>query len=74
MLSIGEHNLQFHPNFARFSTLGDIKLDHHLFHVRKSSEDQKKSLHGKFEEFLSPKSSEDQKIKNKQNKKVFTEN
>ena len=38
-----------------------MKHDHYCFHVSKSSEDQKKGLHGKFEEFLSPKLSEDQK-------------
>ena len=40
-----------------------MKHDHYCFHVSKSSEDQKKGLHGKFEEFLSPKLSEDQKKK-----------
>ena len=41
-----------------------MKLDHYFCHLRKSSEDpslQKKDLHGKFEEFLSPKASADQK-------------
>ena len=51
-------NLHFHPNFAPFSTLGGMKLDHYFFPVSKPSEDQKKGLQGKFEEFLSPKSSE----------------
>ena len=40
-----------------------MKHDHYCFHVSKSSEDQKKGLYGKFEEFLSPKLSEDQKKK-----------
>ena len=60
MLSIGGDNLQFYLNFALFSTLGGMKLDHYFFHVKKSSEDQKKSS-PKIEEFLYQKSSEDQK-------------
>ena len=43
-----------------------MKLDHYFFHVGKSSEYQKRSS-PKIEEFLSPKSSEDQK-------KVFVKN
>ena len=34
--------LQFHPNFALFSTMGRINLDHDFFQVSKLSEDQKK--------------------------------
>ena len=40
-----------------------MKLDHYCFHESKSSEDQKKGLQGKFEEFLPPKLREDQKKK-----------
>ena len=54
-------NSQFYPNFAPCLTFGGMKLNHYRFHVSISSEDQKKGLHGKFEEFLSPKSSKDQK-------------
>ena len=61
MLSIGGDNLQFYPNFALFSTLGGMKLDHDFFHVSKLSEDQKKGLHQKLKEFLSPKSRGDQR-------------
>ena len=43
MLSIKGGNLQFDSNLALFSTLGGMKLDHYLFHVIKSSEDQKKT-------------------------------
>ena len=32
-------NLQFYPNFALFSTLGDMNLDHDFFQVSKLSED-----------------------------------
>ena len=35
-------NLQFYPNFALFSTLGGINLDHDFFQLSKLSEDQKK--------------------------------
>ena len=35
-------NLQFYPNFALFSTLGGIDLDHDFVQVSKLSEDQKK--------------------------------
>ena len=38
-----------------------MKLDHYCFHVSIPSEDQKKGLHGKFEKFLSPKASKDQR-------------
>ena len=63
MLSIGVgDNLQFYPNFALFSTLGGDEAQPLFFHVSKSSEDQtnKKKPSPKIEEFLSPKSSEDQ--------------
>ena len=63
MLSIGGDDLQFYPNFALFSRLGGMKLDHYFFHVSKSSADQKKRSSRKIEEFLSPKSSKDQKKK-----------
>ena len=52
MLSIGGYNLQlFFRNFALFSTLGGMKLDHDCFHVSKLSEDQKKGLHRKLNTF-----------------------
>ena len=38
----GGENLQFYPNFALFSTLGGMNLDHDFFQVSKLSEDQKK--------------------------------
>ena len=64
----GGDNLQFYPNFALFSTLGGMNLDHDFFQVSKLSEDQKKRSSQKLERFLSPNSGEDQK------KKVFTIN
>ena len=42
LLSIGGDNLQFYPNFALFSTLGVMNLDHDFVQVWKFSEDQKK--------------------------------
>ena len=42
LLSIVGDNLQFYSNFALFSTLGGMNLDHDFFQVSKSSEDQKK--------------------------------
>ena len=51
-LSIGGDNLQFYPNFALFSTLGGMNLDHDFFQVSKLSEDQKKGLHLKKENFV----------------------
>ena len=50
-LSIGGDNLQFYPNFALFSILGWMNLDHDFFQVSKLSEDQKKGLHQKKENF-----------------------
>ena len=44
-------NLQFYPNFALFSALGVMKLDHYFFHVSKLSEDPKKGLHRKLKSF-----------------------
>ena len=44
LLSIGGNNLQFHPNFALFSTLGGMNLDHEFVQVSKLSEDQKKKV------------------------------
>ena len=41
LLSIGGDNLQFYPNFALFSTLGGMNLDHDFVQVWKFSEDQK---------------------------------
>ena len=42
-LSIGSDNLQFYPNFALFSTLEGMNLDHDFVQVWKFSEDQKKN-------------------------------
>ena len=42
LLSIGGDNLQVYPNFALFSTLGRMNLDHDFVQVSKLSEDQKK--------------------------------
>ena len=41
MLSIGGDSLQFYPNFALFSTLEGMNLNHNFFQVSKLSEDQK---------------------------------
>ena len=41
--SIGGDNLQFYPNFALFTTLGGMNLDHDFVQVWKFSEDQKKN-------------------------------
>ena len=41
-MSIGGDTLQFSPNFALFSTLGGMNLDHDFVEVWKFSEDQKK--------------------------------
>ena len=38
----GGDNLQFYPNFALFSTLGGMNLNHDIVQVSKLSEDQKK--------------------------------
>ena len=45
LLSIGGGggNLQFYPNFALFSTLEEMNLDHDFVQVWKFSEDQKKN-------------------------------
>ena len=51
-LSIGGDNWQFYPNFALFSTLRGMNLDHDFFQVSKLSEDQKKGLHLKKENFV----------------------
>ena len=67
LLSIGGENLQFYPNFALFSTLGGMKLDHDFVQVSKLSEDPKKKVLTKNRTLFSPNSSEDQK-----EKKVFT--
>ena len=39
-------NLQVYPNFALFSTLGGMNLDHDFVQVWKFSEDQKKKENG----------------------------
>ena len=36
------NNLEFYPNFALFSALGEMNLDHDFVQVSKLSEDQKK--------------------------------
>ena len=61
LLSIGGDNLQFYPNFALFSTLGGMNLDHHFFQVSKLSEEPKKRSSPKMEHPFSPISGEDQK-------------
>ena len=54
--------MQFYPNFAPFSTLGGMNLNHNFFQASKLSEDQKKiGLHQKWNHFSSPNSAEDQK-------------
>ena len=50
------NNLQFYPNFAQFSTIGRMNLDHNLFQVSKVSEDQKKRSSTKKEHFFPPNS------------------
>ena len=62
-------NLQFYPNFALFSTLGGMNLDHDFFQVSKLSEDQKKRSSPKMKHFFSPNSGEDPP-----KTKVFTKN
>ena len=63
---LGGDNLQFYPNFALFSTLGGMNLDHNLFQVGKLSEDQKKKgLHQKWNTFFP-------EFRWKPKKKVFT--
>ena len=47
-------NLLFYPNFARFSTLGEMNLDHNFFWVSKLSEEQKKRSSPTMEHFFSP--------------------
>ena len=53
-----ENNLRFYPNFALFSTLGGMNLDHNFFHVSKLSANQKKKVFTKFQEFFFPNSSD----------------
>ena len=45
-------NLQFYPNFALFSTLRGMNLDHDFVQVSKLREDQKKGLHQKWNTFF----------------------
>ena len=61
-------NLQFYLNFAPFSTLGGMNLDHDFVQVWKFSEDKRKM---QIEHFFSSNSGEDQK---KRKKKVFFKN
>ena len=60
-------NLQFYPNFALFSTLGEMNLDHDFVQVWKFSEDQKKNKQIKhfFPQI---------QVKTKKEKKVFIKN
>ena len=51
MVSIGGDNLQFYSNFAQFSTLGGMNLDHGCFQASKLSEDQKKGLYLQLKNF-----------------------
>ena len=74
LLSIGGNNLQFYPNFALFSTLGGMNLDHDFVQVWKFSEDQKiKGLHQKKNTF-SPNSGEHQKKVFHKNRTLFSPN
>ena len=45
-------NSQFYLNFALFSTLGRMNLDLNFLQVSKLSEDQKKGLHQKWNNFF----------------------
>ena len=57
-------NLQFYPNFAQFSTLGEINLDHNFVQVSKLNDDQKKKkVFSKTGTLFLPNSGEDQKKK-----------
>ena len=58
-LSIGGDNLQFYPNFALFSSLAGMNLDHDVFQVSKLSEDQKKRSSSKEGKLCSPNCSGD---------------
>ena len=60
-------NLQFYPNFALFSTLGRMNLDHNFFQVSKLSEEQKKRSSPTMQRFFP-------RIQVKTKKKVFTKN
>ena len=66
LLSIGGDNLQFYPNFALFSTLGDEPRPR-FFSGEPIKLRAKKRSSAKMEHFFSPNSGEDQK-------KVFTKN
>ena len=53
LLSIGGDNLQFYPDFALFSTLGGMNLDHDFVQVSKLNEDQEKNRFSpKMEQFF----------------------
>ena len=56
--------MEFYPNFALFSRLGEMNLDHDFVQVSKSSEDQKKGCHQKWTLFP--------QIQTKTKKKIFT--
>ena len=55
LLSIGGDNSQFYPNFALFSTVGGINLDHDFVQVSKLSEDQQKNRSSPKMEHIFPK-------------------
>ena len=44
--------MQFYPNFALFSALGGMNLEHDFFQMSKLREDQKKSCSPKMEHFF----------------------
>ena len=47
LLSIGGDKLQFYPNFALFSTLGGMNLDHNFFRVISEMKTKKKTVFDK---------------------------
>ena len=59
LLNIGGDNLQFYPNFALFSTVGVMNLDHEFVQVSKLSEEQKKKVFTKNGTLFFPNSSGD---------------
>ena len=74
MLSIGGDNLQFYPNFALFSTLRGMKLDHDFFHLSKLSEDQEKDFHRKVKSFCLRVTVKTKKSSSPRNKKFLSPN
>ena len=59
--ALGKIICNFTPILPHFQHWGGGEARSLFFHVSKSSEDKKKDLHKKFKEFLSQKSSNDQK-------------